>query len=176
MKAFVFWQVQATKCTSIEICAFYRGQQYFFTWTKLFLGSALTVRLILSQAWIGVVGGSSVVKPTWSIKHQFGISRRGHTRMGLHVIIGQFVSPFNKHISEGSGFFFKFRVKFFATACGLGWLRLVLAVAKEALASSWWWIVVVWNVRLWSGMKEFTKKTRLTHGPVTSSFHICSRD
>ena len=50
--------------------------------------------------------------------------------MGLHVIIGQFVSPFNKHISEGSGFFFKFRVKFFATACGLGWLRLVLAVAK----------------------------------------------
>ena len=48
--------------------------------------------------------------------------------MGL--IMGQFVSPFNNHISEGSGFFFKFRVKFFATACGLGWLRLVLAVAK----------------------------------------------
>ena len=54
--------------------------------------------------------------------------------MGL--IMGQFASSFNNDISEGSGFFFKFRVKFFATACGLGWLRLVLAVAKEALASS----------------------------------------
>ena len=94
--------------------------------------------------------------------------------MGL--IMGQFASSFNNDISEGSGFFFKFRVKFFATACGLGWLRLVLAVAKGG--PGFFLMVDSGGVEcaFMVGHERIYKKTRLTHGPVTSIFQVFSQD